>query len=86
MRDDREAGRFLARRSEKDIVVERERVVMMAMAITQLDSVRCVIDARFSFANERGNSSQHDQQVLNRYFDLLFGFLDSQYREYLLSQ
>lgn len=77
MRYEQDAGRILARKTETDTAAMKDRLVMMAVAITQLDSVRCVIDARFNFANERGVYSRHDELIPQHYFTLLFDYLDS---------
>lgn len=80
LRFEQEAGRILGEQTEQDTILKKQRVVLMAMAITQLDSVRCVIDARFNFANENRVYNVHDEQILIGYFRLLFGYLDTVFR------
>jgi hypothetical protein len=75
LRFEEEAGRILGHKSLEDSVLKKSRVIMMAMAITQMDSVQCLIDARFNFANEVGEYTPHSQQILSAYYYRLFDYL-----------
>jgi hypothetical protein len=75
LRFEEEAGRILGHKSLEDSVLQKSRVIMMAMAITQMDSVQCIIDARFNFANEVGEYSPHSQEILSAYYYRLFDYL-----------
>jgi hypothetical protein len=79
LRFDEEAGRILGHASVADTVEHRSRVIMMAMAVTQMDSVRCVVDARFNFANEKERNDAHSKRMLSAYYDLLFEHLSAQF-------
>ena len=72
-----QAGRILAHKWEVDSAVQKSRSIMMAMAITMLDSSRCLIDARFNFANEKEKYTPHDEQYLLRFYHLLFDHVES---------
>jgi hypothetical protein len=80
IRFDEEAGRILGHTSLVDTVEHRSRVIMMAMAITQMDSIRCVVDARFNFANEQGRYNVRSEQILSAYYDRLFEYLGVQFK------
>ncbi len=77
MRFDDEAVRILARKGVIDTVDMRERLVLMAMAITKMDSTRCLVDVRVNFANEHHEYAKHDKLMIRHYFTLLFRYLDS---------
>jgi hypothetical protein len=80
LRFDEEPGRILGHTSVADTVEHRSRVIMMAMAITQMDSVRCVVDARFNFANEKEHYDARSKRMLSAYYDSLFKHLSAQFK------
>ncbi len=80
LRFDEEAGRILGHTSIADTVELRSRVIMMAMAITQMDSVRCVVDARFNFANEKERADERSTRMLSAYYNRLFEHLSARFK------
>ncbi|HEY6952968.1 MAG TPA: hypothetical protein VI758_11205 [Bacteroidota bacterium] len=83
LRLEQEAGRVLGEKTVRDTLSNSSRVVLMAMAITRLDSASYVIDVRFNYANERKKYSPQDEQALSGYLRSLFGFLDKELRPIL---
>ncbi len=75
LRFEEEAGRILGHKSLEDSVLKRSRVIMTAMAITQMDLVQCLVDVRFNFANEVGEYSPRSQQILSAYYYRFFDYL-----------
>ena len=80
LRFDEDAGRILGHTSVADTMEHRSRVIMMAMAITQMDSVRCVVDARFNFANEKEPSDVRSKRMLSVYYGRLFEHLSARFK------
>ena len=80
IRFDEEAGRILGHKPFEDSVLKKSRVIIMAMAITQMDSGQSVIDARFNFAKEVGEYTAHSQQILSEWYYRLFDYLGTLFK------